>query len=493
MRPISGLKNLRWDLSASAIREGCSALISEHQSVLDAVSRLGLGSSFFNTVQQIANLDARLEFQKSILTFPKDVSVDKDVRSAAAAAATELAAYAIKASMRSDVYEVVKGSVLTNSRGEALRGEEFRLRDRMLRDYKRKGLGLSPESRALLEAINTRVSSLALAFQQRVAEWDQKLHFSRAQLAGMTDDFLSELKPSDGDLLEVTLQYPHVLPIQKNCTVPATRRAVELAFNSRGGAENVRDLEEIVSLRRQASHLLSFPNHSTFVLEEKMAKTPSTVEKFLESLQKDLLPLRNADLASLNALKAATEGEDAGPVDMSDYRFYIERELEGRFSLDHASLKPFFPTDAVVKRMMGMYEKLLGLKFTKITEEVGHAPVWHPDVTCWEVKNHREEAEVNGWKPSPPVGSVLGYFYLDLEPREGKYGHAAVFPLVSGCDIVLEENGSVVRQLPVCAMVCNFSKGCGGMPSLLLHDEVETLFHEFGHVMVRHWESSACD
>ena len=301
----------------------------------------------------------------------------------------------------------------------------------------------------------------------------------------MTDDFLSELKPSEGELLEVTLQYPHVLPILKNCTVPATRRAVERAFNSRGGEENVRDLEEIVELRRHASHLLSFSNHSTFVLEEKMAKTPAAVSSFLESLQRDLLPLRNADLASLNALKAAIEGEGAGPVDMSDYRFYIERELEGRFSLDNASLKPFFPASKVVTRMMGMYESLLGLKFTKIPEGED-APVWHPEVSCWEVKNNNVEGKAGrggSWGPVPPAGAVLGYFYLDLEPREGKYGHAAVFPLISGCDV--EGEGGVKRQLPVCAMVCNFSKGLGGLPSLLLHEEVETLFHEFGHVMVR--------
>ena len=183
LRPISCLKSLRWDLSSAAIRDGCAALIAEHQSVLDALALQGAGSSFSCTVQTLANLDARLEAQKSSLTFPKDVSVDKDVRSAAAAAATELAAYSIKASMRSDVYDVVKRSATTNSQGEVLEGEDFRLRDRMLRDFKRRGLDLPLESRAQLEQINTRISTLSLAFQQRAAEWAEKLFFTRAQLA----------------------------------------------------------------------------------------------------------------------------------------------------------------------------------------------------------------------------------------------------------------------------------------------------------------------
>jgi Zn-dependent oligopeptidase len=137
-----------------------------------------------------------------------------------------------------------------------------------------------------------------------------------------------------GARYEISLSYPHVLPILKVCKVPATRAAVEKAFNSRAHPANTDILEKLAALRCEAAGLLGYPSHAAFVLEERMAKAAETVGSFLATLAKDLKPLAKADLDSLLALKHAEEGQDSGPIKMSDYRYYMEQELRTKFAVD---------------------------------------------------------------------------------------------------------------------------------------------------------------
>ena len=470
---------LRWDHTPPSIEAAASALMREADGVLDGVARAlveggAAACTWRAVVAPLAALDRDLEARLSSITFPKDVSPDKDVRAAAAAAQAALSAWEVRASMRMDVYAAVSAYAaehLAAERAAGMDAEALRFVERWLRDARRRGLTLPEGARARVEALRTRMTAACVEFQQRLSEDDTKLHFPREALAGMPDDFVGGLARRDEDgALEVGLSYPHVVPLLQLCAVPATRAAVERAFNSKGHPANTALLEELAALRRDEAAALGYASHAAYVLETRMAASPATVEAFLAQLARDVRPLLETDLASLNARKAAAEGAGAGPICMSDYRYYMEQELREVHAVDQNEVRAYFPLERVLEGMLGMYQKMLSLVFTRLPS--GGAPVWHPEVTAYEVKD-------------AVTAEVLGFFFLDLHPRPGKYSHAAVFPLLSSCEegpVEAAGSSGAPRSPAVAAMVCNFTKPTAAAPSLLRHQEVVTLLHEFGHV-----------
>nr|XP_026270478.1 thimet oligopeptidase isoform X3 [Urocitellus parryii] len=282
---------------------------------------------------------------------------------------------------------------------------------------------------------------------------------------GLPEDFLNSLEKTEDDKLKVTLKYPHYFPLLKKCHVPETRRKVEEAFNCRCKEENCAILKELVALRAQKSSLLGFRTHADYVLEMNMAKTSQAVATFLDELAQKLKPLGEQERAVILELKKAECARRGlafdGRIHAWDMRYYMNQVEETRFRVDQNLLKEYFPMQVVTRGLLGIYQELLGLTFHL---EEG-ATVWHEDVRLYSVQDAAS-------------GEVIGKFYLDLYPREGKYGHAACFGLQPGC---LRQDGS--RQIAIAAMVANFTKPTPDAPSLLQHDEVETYFHEFGHVM----------
>jgi len=482
--PLAALRGLNWSHTPATIAAEQARLIARATGIYDAIANEP-SPSFETVIMPLVNLDVGSEADGASITFLKDVHVDKEVRDAAAAAQTALSAFEIAAGMREDVYaSFAKAAAGTDV--AALSPELRRFVEKTARDYRRKGMELPSGPRAELEAIKTLLSDKCIAFQASLGAVDTKLRFPESALNGMPADFVASLS-QDGEERIVTLAYPHVLPILKQCTVASTRAAVEKAFNSRCVPGNAKLLEEIVQLRRYAASILGYPSHSAFVLEDRMASTPATVEAFLATLREDLKPLLAADIAKLSALKTAAEGEGAGPLNMADRMLYQEQDLATTFAVDHDALKSYFPLEVVLSGMLGLYAEILSLRFELLPSAVGGGPgvvsTWHEDVQAYAVYDdsgrlHEEEKGVGWCTDAAAVGELMGVFLLDLHPRAGKYGHAAVFPLVSGC-----ADGQGGRVVPVAACVCNFTKPTGGAPSLLRHEEVETFFHEFGHVM----------
>ncbi|XP_019327751.1 PREDICTED: thimet oligopeptidase [Aptenodytes forsteri] len=241
-------------------------------------------------------------------------------------------------------------------------------------------------------------------------------------------------------------------------------KALLLASRARR-EENCLILKELVDLRAQKASLLGFNTHADFVLEMNMAKSSKTVATFLDELAQKLKALGEKERAVILDLKKK-ECEKRGlefdnRINAWDMRYYMNQVEETKYSVDQNLLKEYFPMQVVTMGLLAIYQELLGLTF-HLEEK---AQVWHEDVQLYTVKDTSS-------------GETIGKFYLDLYPREGKYGHAACFGLQPGC--LLPDSS---RQISVAAMVANFTKPTPDAPSLLQHDEVETYFHEFGHVM----------
>uniref|UniRef100_A0A8C2K4F5 Thimet oligopeptidase n=1 Tax=Cyprinus carpio TaxID=7962 RepID=A0A8C2K4F5_CYPCA len=448
---------LRWDLSPDQILQLTEELIAKTKKVYDAVGALDVARvSYENTLKALA--DVEVEYTGMIL---KQLKI---IVNASFLESTEFMFYVLSFlfNILLLLFYFFKQEKLSD---ESLTPEAKRYMERLIKLGKRNGLHLPKDTQEEIKKIKKKMSTLCIDFNKHLNEDTTCLHFSREELGGLPEDFLNSLEKDESGKLKLTLKYPHYFPTMKKCFVPETRKKLEEAFHSRCKQENSTILKELVELRSRKSSLLGFSTHADFVLEMNMAKTSKTVAAFLEDLAHKLKPLGEQERAVILKLKEQESQKRnlpfTGELHAWDTRYYMTQVEETQYAVDQNQLKEYFPMEVVTKGLLDIYQELLNLSF----QQVEGAPVWHDDVTLYCVKDRTS-------------GQVIGQFYLDLFPREGKYGHAACFGLQPGC---LLPDGR--RQMAVAAMVANFSKPTADAPSLLQHDEVETYFHEFGHVM----------
>ncbi|XP_009607687.1 probable thimet oligopeptidase isoform X3 [Nicotiana tomentosiformis] len=268
--------------------------------------------------------------------------------------------------------------------------------------------------------------------------------------------FLSLEKSKDGKR-KIILKSHQILPVLELCKVGSTRRAVAISYGRRCEA-NVTILEKLIQLRHKLARLLGFANYADYATDVRMAKSSSKVFEFLESLSASLNDLAYRELSMVKALKKKEEGEC--PFGMEDLPYYVKRVKDQQFRMNFGVIKQYFPINLVLSGIFKICQDLFGLDF----KEVEGAEVWHPDVQLFSASDLSSKG-------------LVGYFYLDLYSRVGKYAHTCVIALQNG----LLNNGS--RQIPVALLVSQFEKKVDGHPGLLQFPEVVNLFHEFGHVI----------
>jgi len=415
-----------------------------------------------------------------IIGFYQSVSTNQELRDASTKAEEMMDDFSIESSMREDVYKLVEAAL---KKGEKLDAESQRLLEKVHKDYIRNGLGLpAGPKRDRFKEIKKRLSQLCIVFSKNLNEEIGGLWFDPKDLEGVPEDVLSLFAKGEGEnagKIKMTFKYPDIIPTTKYAKNPETRKTVYLA-NENKLPQNIPIFREVILLRDEAARLLGYPNHATFVIEDKMAKTPKTVDDFLGDLRTRLAKGGEKERKALTELKKK-ELTEMGMADSFDGRYYIwdnryydRLMLEQDYSLDQEKLAEWFPLETSIRGMLTIFETLFGMTFVEITGEdrgaispsgKGDDIVWHPEVQVF-----------SAWDSEDQGSGFVGYLYLDLHPREGKYGHAANFNIQPG---FVQENGT--RRYPVTALVCNFSKPTLKKPSLLKHSEVTTLFHELGH------------
>lgn len=446
---------LDFEVQPQQIADQCQAARKRAESQLQGIAVLPETTrTFENTPEALETALWDLSDSQSANTFLKYVAVSSSVRSAAHDCESMLAQFVVDVFTREDLYAAVKQYAAKN---EPLAGERARLLDKELLDFERNGLKLEASKRARIKDIKKRLVELELQFGKNLNEVKDFLLVTRQELDGLPDDYINRLQ-RDGDRYKVTLDYPDYFPFMANARNSDARRRLEHLYNNRARDQNLVILAEVLQLRKKAANLLGYPTHAHYVLEDRMAKDPETVRRFIERVQKRVKPLAKEELKVLKALKAEEEGRKAAKrFHAWDWRYYDNKLKKDKHQLDLEKIKEYFPVDKVTEGLLSIYQELLGVKFRRVED----AKTWHPDVKLFEITDAQD-------------GSIRGYFYMDLFPREGKYKHAAAFSLVQGRALA---DGSY--QPPVSSMVCNFNK-------LLKHgehEEVETFFHEFGHIM----------
>lgn len=465
--PESGIR-ADWDMrlySPEDIPNQVKDLIERSRAIYDRVASVANSEvTYDNVIKILANVERDYATLQAPLEFPQHVATDKTLRDASTEAARQLDDFDVEMSMRKDVFDKIQ-AFATKGNLEKLEPEAKRYVERLIKVGRRNGLHLPDDVREEIKRIKKRMSELCITFQRNLNEENTVLEFMEEELTGLPNDFLQSLDKTSEGKLKVSLKYPHFFPIVRKAVNEKTRRTIETAYHSRCMAENTPILEELIELRHKQANLLGYPTHVAYITELRMAKTPEAVDKFLKELAVKLGPLWHKERETMLQFKKEEckqqDREFDGCLNYWDCRYYMAMVEEKLYAVDQNQLKEYFPIDTVTKGLLEIYQELLSLKFT----EIENGEVWHPDVRMFRVNDAAD-------------GQMLGYFYLDLFPREGKFGHAAVFGLQPGC---LLNDGN--RQVAVAAMVANFTKPTKDKPSLLDHKEVETYFHEFGHVM----------
>ncbi|MCR3972874.1 oligopeptidase A [Aeromonas veronii] len=340
-----------------------------------------------------------------------------------------------------------------------------------LRDFRLSGIGLPAEAQQRYGEIQARLSELASRFSNNVLDATQgwhKLVDDEAELAGLPESVraaarqMAELKGKEGWLF--TLDIPSYLPVMMYADNRELRAEMYEAFTTRasdqgpnaGKWDNSAIMSELLTLRRELAQLLGFANYAELSLATKMADKTEQVVSFLTDLAAKSLPQGKAELEEIRAFAAEQHGQSE--LAAWDLAYYAEKLKQHKFSISDEQLRPYFPASKVVKGLFEVVKRVFGMK---VRERLG-IDTWHPDVRFYDIFDADDE--------------LRGSFYLDLYAREHKQGGAWM-------DVCLgrryRQDGSL--QKPVAYLTCNFNGPVDGKPALFTHNEVVTLFHEFGH------------
>jgi thimet oligopeptidase len=412
--------------------------------------------TFDNTVLALDNLQDDLNTATSLTIFLSNVSPDASVRAGARAAEEAVNNWSIELGNNEKVYRAVQALA---DRKPALDNPKQRLLDFTLRDYRRSGMALSPDKRARLAEIEKQIAKNQQEFAQNIAEDATIVGFTQRELEGLPASRLEGYKKS-GDVDLVPATETDTFAVLTFVKSPETRHKMQLAYGRRGGQKNVDLLEQTLKLRAEQAQLLGYPNAAAYETEVRMAKNPAEVQKFYDELRPIVRRKAEKDYAEFLALKKR-DVKGAKALDRWDVNYYRNKLKTTKYAVDEEKVAEYFPSEQVFQGLLNVASTLYGIEFKDIT--AGATELWHPDVKKVEVDDKA-------------TGKKLGTMYFDLFPRPNKYTHAACWALVGRR---LLPDGTV--QLPVSALVCNFTPPTKDKPSLLPHDEVETLFHEFGH------------
>lgn len=323
----------------------------------------------------------------------------------------------------------------------------------ILKGFESSGISLDAAKRAQFKQLSDEMTTLANEFNANVANDGKNIvTLSPAEVAGIDADFLATIPKDVAGNYQFKLNYPNRDNILGYASNEQARRKFYVAFMQRGGNRNITILDELSKKRRQQAQLLGKESFAAWTLEDRMAGTPKAVDDFLTTVGSKVETLEKQEIADLTTVKRADTANPAAKLERWDVTYYQTKVKKQNYALDQAEVRKQFPTQGSVDWLLLVSSRLYGLTF----KANATLPVWHPEVKAYDVY------EADG-------KTYIGSFYMDLFPRDDKYGHAAAWG-VRGVSTKLGAK-------PVSVLVTNFDKG--GLSS----DELETLFHEFGHVL----------
>lgn len=417
--------------------------------------------TFENTVLALDRLTAKMDSETSLTAFMQFVSTNAKERDDSRAADEAIQNWYIELGKNEALYKALKAVAELKIKLDPI---QQRLLDFTLRDYRRSGMDLPQDKRDRLKEIEKELTKLGIEFEQNIAEDATKITLTSAELKGVPADVLQG-KPKYGNMYLLGMDGPTYGAIMDYCDVESTRQKAQWLYRRRGGQKNVAVLEKLLKLRAEMASILGYKNSVDYAVETRMAKNSDTIKKFYDDLLPTVRKKALKDFAEFEAAKKAYTKDKNAKFMPWDYSYTKNYLMRTKYAVDSQKVSEYFPMERVVEGLFAITQKLYNVDMKDVTgkaKELG-LPIWHSDVKLYEFYDKS-------------TGKLIGRLYTDLYPRDNKYSHAACWGLQPRRVL---EDGTVVP--PLAALVCNFTKGSNGKPSLLPHEEVETFFHEFGH------------
>ncbi|MEM8607757.1 MAG: M3 family metallopeptidase [Myxococcota bacterium] len=454
-------------IDACHVEPAVDALLAEARASVGAIVEKSGPRTYANTMRALEDATEPLELAMTVVGHLESVATNDALRAAYNSARPKASAFWSELAMNDGLYQAVKAFAETEE-ARQLPSTEARFVEKTLDDFRRHGAELDDADKKTLKDIEVTLTKLTTEFSQHVLDETNAFELvisDEDKLAGLPESARAAAKENaEAKGLEgwrFTLQAPSLVPVLTYLDDATIRGQVWHAYNTRatsGERDNRPLIERILELRRKKAVLLGYRDFSDLVTEDRMAKTGAKASAFIEDLREKTLDAFERENQDLQAFRQETEGDDAPALQPFDVAYYAEKQRLAKFDFDEEELRPYFPLDKVLE---GLFATAQALYEIQIVER--DAPTWADEVRAYGIKD--------------ADGTMIAAFYVDLFPRENKRGGAWMNGLISAA----YRPGSSGPHLGLfCA---NVNPPVGGKPALLTHREVETLFHEFGHLL----------
>lgn len=459
--PFDKIKNEHFK---PAILEG----IKKHEAEINLIANNTEAPTFDNTILAMENAGELLSEVNRVFGNYNSANTSDELQAIAKETAPVMSAHGDNIALNEKLFARVK-TLWNKKESLNLNLEQAKLLENRYKYFVRSGANLSEADKDKLRKINADLSLTSLKYGQNILAETNKYELvitDKKDLAGLPNELIeaaaldAKAKGKDGKWV-FTLSNSSVMPFLQYSSNRKLRKEIWNAYQTRANhdddLDNKANAIKLANLRGEKARLLGYKSHSDYVLEESMAKNPQNVNKLLNDLWKPALEKAKIEAADIQKMMDKDGIKDK--VQPYDWRYYTEKIRKQRFDLDEQELKLYFSLDNVTKGVFQVTENLYGLKF----KQLHNVPVYHKDVTAWEV------TEANG--------THVGILYMDFFPRASKRGGAWMTSYRNQSTV----NGE--RKAPVISIVCNFTKPTADAPALFTFDEVTTYFHEFGHAL----------
>ena len=455
------------------VKEAVTIAINKCRQVIEEVSsKYKEDPTWDNTIAQVEEADDRLSKVWSVVSHLNSVNNTPELRAVHDECLPLLSEFSSWAGQYKPYFEILKKIEISDAFGRLSLPQQKAIKN-SLRDFKLSGIDLPPEDQKKYTQIVSRLSELQSKFSNNVLDATHgfTLHITdKEKLKGLPEGAiklaLSEAENQKKEGYVFTLEMPSYLPFMTYCEDRQLREQMYVAYNTRssdvgpnaGKWDNAPIMEEILKLRDEEAKLLGFKSYAHLSLATKMADTPETVVSFLEDLAKKSLKQGKKEIQALQEYAKSKGCDQLQPWDLA---YYSEKLRQEKYAFSEEELRPYFPENKVIEGMFECAHRLYGIS---LKQRYG-VDVWNENVKCFDVYEDK-------------FGSRIGSLFMDLYARPGKNGGA----WMDEC-LTRRYRFDGVLQLPVAYLICNFSRPVNSDVSLLTHDEVVTLFHEFGHTL----------
>ncbi|HLT71656.1 MAG TPA: M3 family metallopeptidase [Cyclobacteriaceae bacterium] len=444
-------------LTAEHIVEASDSIIAFARNELQGLYAIEDGErTFNNTMLRLDDIANDLNRIAALIYLMGNTHPDSLIRTTALEKATLLEKFENEISLSEDLYLAVKSYAETKEAKQLTGYKEKYLRE-TVEDFERNGFALSEVLRDSLKNIKDAISEIGNDFNKNIAAYQDHLIVSEAEMDGLPEDYKAARKQPDGTF-KIDLSYPSYQPFMKYSKSDRARKALYVKFNNRASDNNLELLPKLLRKRQEMARLLGYDTYAEWRLEDRMALNPETVWDFEKALTESVKQKADIDYQELLSVRKAHLSSEGGVINPWEAGYLNNILLEEKYQVNDEVIKEYFPLDNVLDGLFKITQTLFNVRYV----EIEHPSVWHPDVRAFEVFDGDKK---------------IGRFYLDLFPRDNKYTHAACFGMVKG------KSTPAGYQIPNATLVCNFPSPTEGKPSLMPYSQVETFFHEFGHVL----------